>query len=186
MDWENVRIYATDQGWNPLPIRFCSYLETLRGATLRYFYHLDPRSFYNGLKSREGQAIESLGFHVEERRAREDFYRKKVIPTRSGDLDALLIINAMDVLRKWGGSLKEVLLVSGDGHFVDLVKRIQEHRRESPIKVQVMCWSAITSAELKSQCDKFTPLEGMMDSIVHVPKPGETWAQMYPVRAALA
>lgn len=175
VDWENINVYAKQERWQPEPERLCEYIESLKGTALRYFYQTDYRQSHvfkpTEELSRQGARIQQRGFIVREKRIELGYFKKQARAIRSANLDVYLVIDVMDALKKYGGILRKVVLVSGDGDFAPLVVRIKEHRSVQPIKVVVLSWLATASHKLMDLSDEFIPLEKMKDWVVSVPSP---------------
>ena len=106
------------------------------------------------------EALEKIGFEVKSKDL-QVFYGGN----KKGDWDVGI---AMDAVRM-SGKLDSVILVSGDGDFVDLVKYLQSQG----CRVEVVSFGRSTSSKLIEEADSHTDLDGQKKYLRRKNKPGK-------------
>lgn len=93
------------------------------------------------------EALENIGFEVRSKNL-QVFYGG----SKKGDWDVGI---AMDAIRL-SSKLDTIVLVSGDGDFVDLVQYLKSHG----VRVEVMAFGKSASQKLREECDRFYEMDG--------------------------
>ena len=110
------------------------------------------RAFAYVVRTRSGEekpfleALKGLGIEIREKELQEypDGFKK-------GDWDVGIAIDAIRIV----DSVDVIVLVSGDGDFVELVEYLKNRGK----RVEVMAFAKTTSAKLKEEADEFIDLE---------------------------
>lgn len=179
-DWENVFIQAQEYGLWLNAVKAYKYFRFL-GAQVQHFYCVNHRRASKGSTAQGivASMLRDQGAQVTEKRVRRGYFKKQSQLRRSANLDVDLTIGATDGMRH--GSVKKIMLISGDGDFTSLVARIQSHRKKNPIKVVVIGWRENTALDLMQQADEFLPIDGVVSRMTSrwpdwmnwVPQPDE-------------
>ncbi len=161
MDWENISIAISKEGIWVDEVLFCRYLKTLERNPLIYFYRVSPQEFPHDDPPLSDQAkiLTEMGVLVYEREIRADYAKKQGEKVRSGNLDVKIGIDVTDLLHRHGRYLRKVILVTGDADLYPIIDRVNQHRPDRPITVEVRGWNKKTGARLIRSAHKYVTLD---------------------------
>lgn len=165
IDWENIN----DKNIQVDPNKLTELVHSFGDLRHLFVYMVDHewvgQSGYRRWQvSPIARILEHRGFVVREKVPwwHNDPLRKKI--KKDGNLDVDIAIDVMDILHK-DSKLGHLVLFSGDGDFLPLLRRVQNHRLEDRILTTVVAWEAKTSAELARMSNHYIKYETIVPKI---------------------